>query len=203
MTTSDVTVLGERFAQAVAYAAQLHRDQPRKNTNIPYISHLLAAASLVLDQGGDEDEAIAALLHDALEDQWQRTSEEEIRRRFGDKVARIVVACSDSLGGEKQDWKPRKEAYLEHLNVQVPDVLRVSLADKLHNARAIVADLRTSGDAVWDRFTGEPMQQAWYYASLAEVFRRRHDSPLVDEFAVVVAELVARAQRAPRRERRE
>lgn len=198
-----MTVLGERFAQAVAYAAQLHRDQPRKNTSIPYISHLLAVASLVLDQGGDEDEAIAALLHDALEDQWQRTSEEEIRERFGDKVARIVVACSDSLGGEKQDWKPRKEAYLERLNDEPPEVLRVSLADKLHNARAIVADLRSAGDAVWDRFTGEPLQQAWYYTSLAEIFRRHHDSPLVDELEAVVAELVIRAQRAPRREPRE
>ena len=199
MTESDVTVLGERFAAAVRYAAELHHDQVRKGTTIPYLSHLLGAASLVLDQGGDEDEAIAALLHDALEDQWERTTAEEIRDRFGDKVARIVVACSDSLGGQKRDWKVRKEAYLEHLSTQPADVLRVSLADKLHNARAIVADLRTGGDAVWDRFTGDPMQQAWYYMSLAETFRDRHDASLVDEFAAVVAELVTRARRAPAR----
>lgn len=200
MAESGVTVLGERFATAVAYAAQLHRDQVRKTTNIPYVSHLLAAASLVLDQGGDEDEAIAALLHDALEDQWQRTSEAEIRNRFGDKVARIVVACSDALGGEKQDWKPRKQAYLEHLSDQPADVLRVSIADKLHNARAMVADLRTAGDIVWDRFTGDPSQQVWYYTSLVEIFRQHHgDSPLVVELAAVVDELVARAQQAPPR----
>ena len=193
------TVLGARFAAAVMYASFLHRDQRRKDTNIPYVAHLLGACSLVLDQGGHEDEAIAALLHDALEDQWKQTSEEEIRDRFGDKVARIVLACSDSTGGEKKPWKERKEAYLEHLAAQPAEVLRVSLADKLHNARAIVADARTVGDAVWDRFTGDPGQQAWYYTRLAEIFAEHHDSALVDEFAAVVAELAARAGQAPPR----
>ena len=200
---TDLTVLGEQFADAVRYAAELHYDQPRKTTSIPYMSHLLGTASLVLDQGGDEDEAIAALLHDALEDQWQRTSEEEIRSRFGDKVTHIVVACSDSLGGEKREWKPRKEDYLAHLDLQPPEVLRVSLADKLHNARAIVADLRVEGASLWDRFTGDPRQQAWYYTSLAQTYRRRLDSPLVTEFETVVAELVARAEEAPTREVRD
>lgn len=197
--TDQLTVLGARFAAAVMYASHLHRAQPRKNTNIPYISHLLGVASLVLEQGGDEEEAIAALLHDALEDQWEQTSEEIIRAQFGDKVARIVVACSDSLGGEKKDWKVRKEAYLEHLAAQPDEVLRVSLADKLHNARAIVADLRTEGDSLWDRFTGDPKQQAWYYGALLEVFQKRHNSPLVNELAVAVAELTQRAATAPPR----
>ena len=192
----DVTVLGERFADAVRYASALHRDQARKQTRIPYLSHLLAAASLVLEQGGDEDEAIAALLHDALEDQWERTSEEQIRDRFGDKVARIVVACSDSTGGRKQDWKPRKRAHLDHLATQTPEVLRVSIADKLHNARSIVADLRVAGDVIWDRFTAGPQQQAWYYTALADIFRQHLESPLVTEFQVVVAELVEGARRA-------
>ena len=200
---TDLTVLGEQFAHAVRYAAELHHDQRRKATNIPYMSHLLGTAALVLDQGGDEDEAIAALLHDALEDQWQRTSEEEIRSRFGDKVTRIVVACSDSLGGEKREWKPRKEDYLAHLDQQPPEVLRVSLADKLHNARAIVADLRVEGASLWDRFTDDPRQQAWYYTSLAQTYRRRLDSPLVTEFEAVVAELVTRAEEAPPREVRD
>ena len=196
----QLTVLGDRFAEAVRYASELHRDQGRKSTNIPYVAHLLGVASLVLDQGGDEDEAIAALLHDALEDQGDKTSEDEIRQRFNDKVARIVVACSDFIGeGKKPDWQTRKERYLAHLNEQPTEVHRVSLADKLHNARAIVADLRVSGDSVWDRFTGDPRQQAWYYSSLLEVFRRRHDSPLVEELGAVVAELVARAERAPAR----
>ena len=196
----QLTVLGDDFADAVRYASELHRDQRRKDTNIPYVAHLLGAASLVLDQGGDQDEAIAALLHDALEDQGDQTSEDEIRQQFGGKVARIVVACSDFIGdGEKPDWQTRKERYLAHLDEQPTDVLRVSLADKLHNARAIVADLRVSGDSVWNRFTGDPGQQAWYYSSLLEVFRRRHDSPLVEELAAVVAELVQRAERAPAR----
>ncbi len=196
----ELTVLGERFAAAVRYASALHREQRRKDTNIPYVAHLLCVASLVLDQGGDEDEAIAALLHDALEDQGDRTSEEEVRRRFGDKVARIVVACSDFIGqGKKPDWQTRKERYLAHLEKQPAEVLRVSLADKLHNARSIVADLRISGDSVWDRFTGDPRQQAWYYSSILEIFRRRHDSPLVAELGAVVTELVDRAQRAPAR----
>ncbi len=194
----QLTVLGERFAEAVRYAAELHREQPRKDTNIPYVSHLLGVASLVLDQEGDEDEAIAGLLHDALEDQGDKTSEGEIRRRFGDKVARIVVALSDFIGeGEKPDWQLRKQQYLAHLDQQPADVLRVSLADKLHNARAIAADLRVSGDTVWKRFRAGPTQQAWYYSSLLEVFRRHHDSPLVEEFAAVVAELVERADQAP------
>ena len=199
--TTTITVLGDRFAEAVRLAAEVHHDQRRKDTNIPYIAHLLGVASLLLDQGGDEDEAIAALLHDALEDQAERISEDEIRERFGDKVTRIVVACSDHTGtGQKAPWRERKERYLSHLTQQPDDVLRVSLADKLHNARAIVADLRTVGDDVWNRFTGDPLQQAWYYTSLAEIFRDRRPSPLADEFAVVVAELVQRAHRAPERD---
>jgi (p)ppGpp synthase/HD superfamily hydrolase len=198
--TDAMTVLGDRFAQAVRFASELHRDQRRKDTSIPYVAHLLGTASLVLDQGGDEDEAIAALLHDALEDQSEQTSEEEIRERFGDKVARIVVACSDFVGvGDKPEWRTRKERYLAHLDDQPDNVLRVSLADKLHNARAIVADLRAAGDDVWDRFTGDPQQQAWYYESLAEIFTMRAHSPLVEEFTVVVAELVQRARQAPAR----
>lgn len=196
-TNTAITVLGQRFADAVAYASWLHRDQDRKGTTIPYMSHLLGVASLVLDQGGDEDEAIAALLHDALEDQWRRTSREEILERFGQKVTRIVLACSDSLAGEKRDWKPRKEEYLQHLREQPDEVLRVSLADKLHNGRAIVADLRTVGDDLWGRFTGTPAQQAWYYGSLLEIFSQRQVSPLVTEFAVVVDELRTRAAAAP------
>jgi (p)ppGpp synthase/HD superfamily hydrolase len=190
---SEITVLGAAFANAVAYAAWLHRDQGRKATGIPYMAHLLGVAALVLDQGGDEEEAIAALLHDALEDQWERTSEDELRARFGDKATQIVVACSDSLGGEKREWQARKSDYLDHLRAQPPEVLRVSLADKLHNARSMVADLRTVGDDLWRRFTGTPAQQAWYYGSLLEIFRERDVSPLVAEFEVAVAELQQRA----------
>ena len=197
---TDEPLYSERLITALGVAARLHARQRRKGSEIPYLSHLLGTCAIALDYGAGEDEAIAALLHDALEDQWERTSPDEIRGRFGDKVVRIVVACSDSLGGEKREWRARKSNYLAHLADQPDEVLRVSLADKLHNARAIVADLRTEGDAVWDRFTGPPPDQAWYYMSLAEIFRGRRVSSLVDEFAVVVADLVARARRAPSRD---
>jgi (p)ppGpp synthase/HD superfamily hydrolase len=183
------TVLGPRFADAIAFATAVHRDQVRKQTTIPYVSHLLAVASLVLDQGGDEAEAIAALLHDTLEDHPDKTSAEDIQARFGRKVSDIVVACSDATSHPKPPWQARKDAYLAHLETAGADVLRVSLADKLHNARAIVADLRVAGPAVWDRFGAGRDQQLWYYRSLLDVFRRRADSPLVTELEVAVAEM--------------
>lgn len=187
------TVLGERFAQAVALAGEIHRDQLRKGTSIPYMSHLLGVAALVLDQGGDEDEAIAALLHDTLEDHPDKTSAEQIAERFGDKVARIVVACSDATSHPKPLWELRKKAYLAHLDKAPADVLRVALADKLHNARAIVADLRVVGPSVWQRFSAGGAAQLWYYRSLLDVFGRRDAGPLVTELEAAVAEMQALA----------
>ena len=165
-----MTVLTERFDHALAYASRIHREQKRKGTDIPYVSHLLAVASLALEHGADEDQAIAALLHDAAEDQGGDARLADIRVRFGERVASIVADCTDSWAEPKPDWRPRKEAYLAALPNKAPDSLLVSLADKTHNARAIVADLRVHGDALWSRFTGGREGSIWYYESLADAF---------------------------------
>src|SRR5436309_13050206 len=151
---SSEAPLGERFADALAYAADVHRDQVRKSTAIPYVAHLLAVAARVLEDGGREGEAIAALLHDAPEDQGGEARLADIRDRFGDRVADIVEACSDTFESPKPPWRGRKEAYLAHLRdpATAIDVLRVSAADKLNNATAILRDLRQLGPRVWERF---------------------------------------------------
>lgn len=185
MRTNGVK-LSDRFSDALAYAANLHREQVRKANGTPYIAHLLAVTSLVLEAGGDEDQAIAALLHDAVEDQGGRKRLEEIRSRYGQQVARIVEGCTDSFETPKPDWRLRKEAYLKHLPVAGDDVLLVSLADKLHNARSIVRDLRSQGDDVWSRFKGGRDGTLWYYRSLAELYARLSKSSQVDELVSTV-----------------
>ena len=165
----------DRFEQAVLYAIQLHRSQVRKATTIPYVTHLFAVTSLVLEDGGTEDEAIAALLHDGPEDQGGAAVLEQIRDRFGVVVAEIVEGLSDAMpapGETKAPWRVRKEAYLEHLDSASEAVLRVSLADKLHNARSILDDQRTDGEAVWSRFNAGREEQAWYYRALLAIFER-------------------------------
>jgi len=174
-----VTALTGRYDEALLYAAELHRTQARKGTTIPYLAHLVGVSSLVLEAGGDEDQAIAGLLHDAIEDQGHLTSHQEIARRYGERVAGIVLACSHSeYGGDEptdpiERWRWRREQYLAHLEQAPLDVLMVSRADKLHNARAIVVDLDEHGDAVWSRFRTGAEGQLWYYGSLAEIFTRR------------------------------
>jgi (p)ppGpp synthase/HD superfamily hydrolase len=165
--------LSATYDEALVYTCGLHRDQERKGSGIPYFSHLIAVSSLVLEAGGSEDEAIAGLLHDSLEDQGNRTSYEEIARRFGDRVATIVRACSDTEVVPKPPWRVRKEAYVAHLQGVDEGVLRVSRADKLHNARSILADLLAVGPVVWDRFNQPRDQVLWYYGSLAHTFARR------------------------------
>jgi (p)ppGpp synthase/HD superfamily hydrolase len=162
-------VLGERFTRAVAYAVELHATQARKATGIPYLSHLLAVCSLVLEDGGGEDEAIAALLHDGPEDQGGQSVLDEIQRRFGADVARMVDGLSDTLESPKPPWRERKEHYIGRARGEPASVLRVSLADKLHNLRSIAAD----GDGVWARFNAGKPEQAWYYRSLLQVFEER------------------------------
>ncbi len=155
-------MLGARFEQALQFAATTHRTQLRKGTSIPYVGHLLGVCSLVIEDGGSEDEAIVALLHDAVEDHGGRRMLEDISRRFGDRVATIVDACSDTLESPKPPWQARKEAYLAHLEHQPHAVLRVSLADKLFNARAILCDYLVVGDALWDRFKTGRDGRLWY-----------------------------------------
>lgn len=163
-----------RLHRALDYAAEAHSDQARKGTAIPYLSHPIGVASLVLEHGGDEDQAIAGLLHDVLEDCGVQ-HEEPIRTAFGDRVAVMVLGCTDGLpnaAGDKPPWKARKEAYLEHLKTADPCTVLVSACDKLHNARAIAADLM-AGQPVFERFNAGLEGTVWYYGALHRVFADR------------------------------
>jgi (p)ppGpp synthase/HD superfamily hydrolase len=181
--------LSARFEEALILAARWHAGQVRKETTIPYIAHLLGVASLVLEQGADEDEAIAALLHDAVEDQGGVVALEEIRRRFGDGVAEIVAGCTDAWTTPKPPWRERKEAYIAHLRQASASVRLVSAADKLHNARSILADYRVLGDALWSRFNGGKEGTLWYYRALVETLQAADPTPLVEELDRVVSEI--------------
>ncbi len=182
-------MLTNRFEGALLYAIHLHAKQSRKGSRVPYISHLLGVTALVLEDGGDEDQAIAALLHDAVEDQGGLATLEDIRNRFGEHVATIVEGCTDAFTLPKPPWRERKETYIAHLRRAGADVRRVSLADKLHNARTILVDLRRNGEVVWRRFNGGKGGTLWYYHSLVDVFQEIDHSPMVDELASVVAEI--------------
>ena len=191
MPDPAVTALTDRFVRAVDYVRVLHGHQIRKATQIPYLAHLLSVSALVLENGGDEECAIAGLLHDAVEDAGGKPRLAAIRAEWGDRVADIVVGCTDSDTYPKPPWRPRKEAYIAHLASASPDVLLVSAADKVHNSRTIVADYRQIGDALWSRFDAGS-DQAWYYNALLAAFRARGaDAPklLVDELAATLAEL--------------
>ena len=185
--------LSPRFDQALLYSAELHRHQMRKGTAVPYIAHLLSVAALVLEDGGSEDEAIAALLHDAVEDQGGQATLAHIRRHFGEQVAGWVMELSDTDEVPKPPWQGRKEEYLDHLAQASPEVLRISLADKLHNARSILDDLRQSGSQTWERFNGGKAGTLWYYRSLADLFKARLASPRASELERVVSEMEALA----------
>ena len=184
---------GPRFEEALLYATRVHALQWRKGTAVPYITHLLAVAAIVGEGGGDEDEVIAALLHDAVEDQGGAARLADIHTRFGDAVAAIVAGCTAE---EFPTWRATKEAYVARLATATPAVLRVSSADKLHNARAILADLRRQGDALWAIFGGGKAGTLWYYRSLVAAYGRRTDGPPVDELARVVAAIEALAASA-------
>ncbi len=181
--------LSPRFEDALVFAARLHAAQTRKGSGTPYIAHLLSVAALVLEQGGDEDLAIAALLHDAIEDQGGAATREAIRARFGDRVTAVVDGCTDADTQPKPPWRARKEAYLAHLPAAPPEVRLVSAADKLHNARAILADYRRMGDDLWPRFQGGKAGTLWYYRALVTVYRHAGSTPLVEELDRTVTEL--------------
>ncbi len=187
------------FADALVYCAHVHEGQQRKGKSTPYVAHLMSVSALVLEDGGDEDEAIAALLHDALEDQPDRTSPEEIRQRFGDRVLHLVLSCTDTppnyQGGEKPQWRQRKEAYLAHLRNSTGHDLRVSLADKLHNVRELLADYRSEGDRLWSRFNAGKSDQLWYYQALVAAFKQHGVSgKMLAEFERTVSEFVCLAE---------
>ncbi len=188
--------LTTRYNDAFVFAADLHREQFRKDTRIPYLSHVMAASTLVLEYGGDENQAIAALLHDSIEDQGYcytggvAALREEIDRRYGAEVLAIVEACTDSDTQPKPPWRERKEAYIVHMAGAPLPVLRVSAADKLHNARCILADYRQIGESLWERFSADREQVLWYYRSLIDAFRDA-GAPvgLVDELEHTVREV--------------
>ncbi len=186
-----------RFEQALVFAAQLHREQRRKGSGVPYISHLLGVTALVIEHGGDEDEAIAALLHDAIEDQGGPKTREEIRRRFGDRVTGIVDDCTDSETIPKPPWKERKRAYIAHLGEAPASVRLVSAADKLHNARSILNDYRSLGEEIWQRFAGRKAGTLWYYRSVLDVLSQAGKTPLVEELDRVVSQLERLAAQPP------
>ncbi len=189
----------DRLGEALAYAARLHSAQVRKGTQVPYVSHLLAVCAIVLEHGGDEEEAIAALLHDAPEDQGGRPTLDEIRRLFGPRVARTVEGCTDTFEEPKPPWRERKEAYLARLESQTaPSIVLVSAADKLHNVRSTLAAHRAEGEAVWTRFrTRSKEDQVWYHRELLRCYRSACDRPgaspglvrLVEELGRAVSEL--------------
>lgn len=188
MDTTDPK-LSDRFECALAFVAKLHMNQVRKGSAVPYIAHLMAVASIALEYGADEDEAIAALLHDAIEDQGGDAIRREIHRTFGERVVEIVNGCTDADTQPKPPWKERKEAYIAHIKDACPSVHLISAADKLHNAQTILKDYRTLGDALWERFKGGKDGTLWYYRSLIDEFQAACPSPIVEELDRVVAEI--------------
>ncbi|HZK79706.1 MAG TPA: HD domain-containing protein [Humisphaera sp.] len=179
----------DRFQEAVIFAVRLHANQLRKATDIPYVSHLFSVAALAMEHGATEDEAIAALLHDAVEDQGGKPTLEEIRRRFGDHVASIVDGCTDTDQHPKPPWRERKQAYIDHVHHASPSVCLVSACDKLHNSRCILSDVRVEGDAAFKKFTGSKDGTLWYYRSLVNGFAGKIPKRLADELERVVSEL--------------
>jgi (p)ppGpp synthase/HD superfamily hydrolase len=188
--------LGRRFDDALGHALRLHRKQARKGKNVPYAAHLLGTAGIVLAFGGDEAQAIAALLHDAAEDHGGRERLEKIRTRFGRAVAAMVEDCTDTFEEEKPDWKPRKQAYIASLPGKNRRSLLVSAADKLDNARAIVADLRKDGPSTLDRFNGRG-ETVWYFQELVKTFNKLKIGPIAEELEAAVEDVTALAARPP------
>lgn len=184
-----MTILTQRFEQALVYATRLHAQQTRKVTGVPYISHLLSVTALVLEAGGNEDEAIAALLHDAVEDQGGAATRAELCQLFGEQVVAIVDGCTECDILPKPPWKERKQRYLEQLRLGSPAVRRVALADKLHNARSLLFDYRQQGEAIWSVFSTGKEGILWFYHTLLKMYREVAPSPMVEELARVVAEL--------------
>ena len=182
-------VLSERFEEALIFAIRLHAKQIRKGTTIPYIAHLLSVAGIAIEYGADEDEAIAALLHDAIEDQGGAAIRDEIRQRFGEKVVEIVNGCTDADVRPKPPWQARKEAYITHLRDASPSVRLVSAADKVHNIQTIIKDYRAIGDTLWGRFKGGKEGTLWYYRALVSTFREGGSTPMIEELDRLVSEL--------------
>jgi (p)ppGpp synthase/HD superfamily hydrolase len=182
--------LTDRFTQALTYATHLHTHQLRKGSTITYISHLLSVAALVLEDGGDEDSAIAALLHDAIEDQGGLPTRIQIHQQFGDYVTQLIDACTESDTYPKPSWKQRKLQYLQQLQHIPDDAIRITLADKLHNARSILRDLQISPEQTWQKFNAPPADILWFYQSCLTILQKRSQSPMVKELQQIISQLL-------------
>ena len=187
--------LGSRFLRAFLFAAEKHSGQVRKASTTPYIAHLMGVASLTLEFGGDEDMAIAALLHDVVEDCGGAPMLREVKKRFGSRVAKIVDGCTDSDVEPKPPWRERKETYIRHLKDADAETRLVSAADKLNNVRSILSDYREVGESIWTRFNGGRDGTLWYYRALVREFRRGKPNRLIHELELVVRELEMLAKR--------
>ena len=194
--------LGPRLQRAFRYAAEKHAGQTRKQTAVPYLSHLMAVASLVLEAGGDEDMAMAALLHDVVEDCGGMPRLWEIRKQFGSRVAKIVEGCTDSFVEPKPEWLERKKNYLREVKHADAETRLVSAADKLHNVRTILADYRQDGESVWKRFSGKREGTLWYYRALSDEYRRRNPNRITRELEIAVTELERAVGRKPQSEKK-
>ncbi|MGB3651692.1 MAG: HD domain-containing protein [Rivularia sp. (in: cyanobacteria)] len=181
--------LTEKFAQALVYATQLHANQTRKVDKIPYISHLMSVSSLILEAGGSEDEAIAGLLHDAVEDQGGKATREEIRQKFGETVVEIVDGCTESDITPKPPWKERKVNYIENIRNASDSVKLVSLADKLHNARSLSIGYRNKGDELWNYFSGSKEDKLWFYGELLKIYQQGNINFMTVELERILQEL--------------
>jgi (p)ppGpp synthase/HD superfamily hydrolase len=182
--------LSEKFQEALIYATQAHGDQIRKKTGIPYVAHILGVTAIALEYGANETEAIGALLHDTVEDCGGAERLRDIREKFGDEVAAIVDGCTDTYQTPKPPWLERKRAYIEHLKESDSSTRLVSASDKLHNTRAILAELRRHGLEVFERFSGKKGGTLWYYRTLVTAFRRHRDhADLIEELDRVVSEI--------------
>lgn len=194
MSTTATPLLSPRFALALQFANQIHAKQIRKGKGAPYISHLMAVSALVLEYGGNEDQAIAGLLHDAAEDCGGLPMLETVRVMFGSEVADIVACCTDTFEQPKPEWRPRKEAYIERMRHEPESARLVVTADKLHNLSNTLRDIRAEGAEVWcDRMAlsanGSPEKQLWYYTGCLAALGQHGNSPLLEEFRRSVAEL--------------
>src|SRR5213079_3422737 len=187
--------LSRQFEKALIYATRIHGGQLRKKTRIPYSAHILGVCAIAMEYGANETEAIGALLHDAVEDCGGAKRLRDIERKFGKKVARIVEGCTDTDQMPKPPWRERKEKYIAHLKSASRSTRLVSAADKLHNARAILRNLRAEGDKLWSRFNGGKEGTLWYYRSLVTAFRQHGKSELIDELDRAISEIERLAQR--------
>lgn len=198
ITSLKPPALGPRLQRAFRYAAEKHDGQTRKQTAVPYLSHLMAVASLVLEAGGDEDMAIAALLHDVVEDCGGMPRLREVRMQFGSRVAKIVEGCTDSFGEPKPEWVERKKDYLCEVKHADVETRLVSASDKLHNVRTILADYRQHGEDIWERFSGKREGTLWYYRALSDEYQRRNPNRITRELEIAVAQLEHAVGQKPR-----